>query len=249
MTTGPRTAAPELVEWGRERARVRPWHADESAAYLLPFPDAPSLSIGFLRRCLDILVERGFTTVLTPALAPSQRHPFLAVGFEEHEQLHLLTHDLVGLPRATRSWRRGTDHRLRRGHAGDHARVLEIDAAAFPRFWHLDAAGLGEALAATPRTRFRVGVSSGAVVAYAIGGRAGRQGYLQRLAVHPAHQRAGLGSTLVLDSLRWMRRHGARHVVVNTQVENEPALSLYERLGFRLQPTGLAVLRHELTPS
>lgn len=247
MTTGPGTAAPQLVEWGRERARVRSWHADQSAAYLLPFPDAPSLSIGFLRRCLDVLADRGFTAVLTPALAPSQRHPFLAVGFEEHEHLHLLTHDLTSLPRAGRAARRRAGYSLRRGSVDDHARVLEIDAAAFPPFWHLDAAGLDEALAATPRTRFRVAVHQGGVVAYAIGGRAGRQGYLQRLAVHPAHQRAGLGSTLVVDSLRWMRRRGALNVVVNTQVENQAALALYERLGFRLQPAGLAVLRHELT--
>ena len=82
--------------------------------------------------------------------------------------------------------------------------------------------------------------------AYAIAGTAARQGYLQRLAVDPAHQREGRGMTLVADALRWVRRHGAARAVVNTQLGNEAALSLYSRAGFREQPGGLAVLRRAL---
>jgi hypothetical protein len=43
-----------------------------------------------------------------------------------------------------------------------------------------------------------------------------------------------------------MRRHGAERAVVNTQLDNHAALELYHGLGFRLEPVGLAVLRHEL---
>ena len=39
---------------------------------------------------------------------------------------------------------------------------------------------------------------------------------------------------------------GAARAVVNTQLGNEAALSLYTRAGFRIQPAGLAVLRREL---
>jgi ribosomal protein S18 acetylase RimI-like enzyme len=46
-----------------------------------------------------------------------------------------------------------------------------------------------------------------------------------------------------------MRRRGVERVVVNTQERNEPALALYESMGFRLQPRGLAVLGRELEPS
>ena len=67
----------------------------------------------------------------------------------------------------------------------------------------------------------------------------GRAGYLQRLAVHPDHQRAGLGGALVVDGLRWLRRWGAKEVLVNTQEGNEPAVRLYEALGFQLRPDGL----------
>jgi ribosomal protein S18 acetylase RimI-like enzyme len=87
------------------------------------------------------------------------------------------------------------------------------------------------------------------VAGYAITGRAGPRGYLQRLAVDPSVQRQGIGAALVADGLRWLRRWGAREVLVNTQVGNGPALALYEALGFRLQPDGLAVLRRDLEPT
>ena len=47
----------------------------------------------------------------------------------------------------------------------------------------------------------------------------------------------------MVDGLRWLRRWGAKEVLVNTQEGNEPAVQLYEALGFELRPEGLAVLR------
>ena len=69
----------------------------------------------------------------------------------------------------------------------DRSEVLAVDHAAFPSFWRLDAAGLDEAVAATPRTRFRVAEPAATATSlggYAICGRAGSRGYVQRLAVH-----------------------------------------------------------------
>jgi ribosomal protein S18 acetylase RimI-like enzyme len=127
--------------------------------------------------------------------------------------------------------------------------VLEVDGAAFSEFWRLDEGGLDEALSATPTSRFRVALRDGVpegIGGYAIVGRAGRRGFLQRLAVDPAVQGGGLGRALVLDGLAWLRRRGAERVVVNTQEANERALQLYERLGFRRQAGGLAVLKKSL---
>ncbi len=83
-------------------------------------------------------------------------------------------------------------------------------------------------------------------MAYAVSGQAGRQGFVQRLAVAPAHQHHGMGAALVSDGLRWMRRHGASTTLVNTQEGNEAALSLYQRLGFRERASGLDVLVRSL---
>ncbi|HZA00248.1 MAG TPA: GNAT family N-acetyltransferase, partial [Acidimicrobiales bacterium] len=56
----------------------------------------------------------------------------------------------------------------------------------------------------------------------------------------------GVGTALLLDGLRWLRRWGARDALVNTQQGNDRSLRLYQRTGFVLQPGGLRVLRIEL---
>ena len=130
----------------------------------------------------------------------------------------------------------------------DVGAVLALDARAFDSFWRLDGAGLDEAISATPHSRFRVATAGDAIIGYAITGRAGRRGYIQRLAVDPANQRSGVGTALVLDALRWLRRWRADRVMVNTQLQNDRALALYERVGFRRETVGLAVLAAQLTP-
>jgi ribosomal protein S18 acetylase RimI-like enzyme len=74
-------------------------------------------------------------------------------------------------------------------------------------------------------------------------------GYLQRLAVDPDVEGKGIGRTLVLDGLRWVKENGAMQAVVNTQVENDRALSLYRSVGFQLLPSGLSVLGRSLGAS
>lgn len=118
-----------------------------------------------------------------------------------------------------------------------------MDQAAFPLFWQFDSGGLEDALRATPAVRFRAAVEpGGAVAGYAICGHAGSRGYVQRLAVDPGRRRAGTGRRLLLDGLTWMRRKGVSRALVNTQVGNEAALTLYLQIGFQEQPIGLSVL-------
>jgi ribosomal protein S18 acetylase RimI-like enzyme len=235
------TAPAGTIRWGRERARAGPWRSDAHTAILAPLPDAPTLTAGFIRRCLDHLAGDGYTAVITTALTPQEQAPFLTAGFAGHEQLHLLGHDLARLPDRPRG------HVLRRARRSDRAAALAVDRAAFAPFWRLDARGLQEALDATPSSRFRIAEGTdGQLCAYAVSGRAREHGYLQRLAVDPQHQRAGLGGMLALDALHWMRRHGVRRAVVNTQLDNRGALELYLGLGFLMEPVGLAVLRREL---
>jgi ribosomal protein S18 acetylase RimI-like enzyme len=231
-------ASADVLRWGGERARAGRWRGDERVALLTPLPDAPLLSAPFVRRCLDILAAQGYTRVLTGALSPLEQTGFLAVGFDIEERLHLLAMDLdemlspvpIGLP-------------LRRVGRRRRDAVLAVDRAAFPAFWQLDQAGLEDALRATPSTRFRVALAEpSSVVGYAICGRASGRGFVQRLAVDPACQGSGAGRRLLLDGLHWMRDRGVRRAVVNTQIGNERALSLYQRIGFRQQPTGLSVL-------
>ncbi|MDQ6840670.1 MAG: GNAT family N-acetyltransferase [Actinomycetota bacterium] len=229
----------DVLRWGHERAKTGSWRGETAVAFLNPLPDAPAPSAEFLLRCLATLAERGFTRVVTGALSPLEQVGFLAAGFDVAERLHLLGLDLTaGLPPLPDG---PAPVRVRRKRRGE---VLRVDAAAFSTFWGFDERGLSDALTATPRTRFRMvgGHGGGPVAGYAICGRAGHRGFVQRLAVHPCRQRQGHGRMLLLDGLHWMRRHGSRTAVVNTQLDNAVALGLYTGIGFREQPTGLSVL-------
>ncbi len=229
----------------RQRAgrsfQVSAWRGNLQIAVLTPAPDRPTPGVAEIGAELANLRALGVERVLTGALHRSELAPFLATGFTEHERLHLLRHDLRDLPdasdgiRTRRAWRR------------DLAEVLAIDALAFDDFWALDRRGLEDAVRATPVSRFRITRHGGpTVTGYAITGQAADRGYLQRLAVDPAQHRRGIGGALVADALGWLKRHGARSAMVNTQERNAAALSLYRACGFQEESSGLTVLRLEL---
>jgi ribosomal protein S18 acetylase RimI-like enzyme len=238
----------DVVQWGADRLRIGPWRGDAHTAFLAPVAGRPA-SGDTISHCLGVLTAKGYRSVLTAALSHAEQQPFIELGFEIHERLHLLRHDLrhlpdVAVPRSVR---------LRRALLFDQARVLQLDGRAFDHFWRFDRDGLHDARRATPTSRYRVAEHPGPdsraarVAGYAITGRAGEVGYLQRLAVDPDHHNQGIGSALVADSLTWARRRGATVVLVNTQETNVAAQSLYRRLGFSFEEHGLAVLERSLT--
>jgi ribosomal protein S18 acetylase RimI-like enzyme len=223
----------DTVQWGADRLRVGPWRGDPSLAYISPAPGHPP-SDETVDECLRSLIGQGYVGVLTAALSPAEQRVFREHHFSVHEHLHLLRHPLrspVGRPTRT----------TRRARRGDRTAVLDVDHRAFSPFWRFDQAGLDDARRATPTSRFRV-FDDGRVDGYAVTGRAGAISYLQRLAVRPERQRAGIGTSLVVDALHWAQRRGAASMLVNTQERNQTALALYEQLGFVLEPEGLDVL-------
>lgn len=221
---------------GGHRLRVAPWQGHAFVALVGPARSRRAPSATEIAACTAELAERGVTQAVTPALSTYEAEPFFQAGFELHERLHLLARSIAEEPSAP-------THRLRRGRPWDRGRVLELDGKAFEQFWRFDSFSLKEARRATPVHRFMVAVVSGQVVGYAVTGRAGGRGYLQRLAVDPDHHGKGIGSSLVNDSLRWLHSKGVALALVNTQERNRRALDLYERLGFARQRDGLLVLR------
>jgi ribosomal protein S18 acetylase RimI-like enzyme len=236
---------------------VVPWRGHREIALITPVPNAPPPGVLAVGRCLRMLSEQGVQEVVTGALAPGEQQPFLEAGFALRERLHLLSRPLVHLPEPP------PGVRSRRPRRSERVPILELDQRAFDHFWRLDGPGLDDALGATASARLRVvagtdlpldapkvGGTAGRhhVDGYAVTGRSGSRGYVQRLAVDPQLQRRGIGAALVIDGLRWLRRHGAERVVVNTQVGNDAALRLYYRLGFRPEPEGLSVLSCAIGP-
>jgi ribosomal protein S18 acetylase RimI-like enzyme len=226
-----------LLRWRGGWARLGPWRGDGRTAFLSVGAQRPP-DADLIARALRILTSEGYAAVITNALSPGDALPFVDAGFTVRQRLHLLAHDMADLPSASRP--------TRRAHRPDRAAVLAVDGEAFDAFWHFDDTGLDDALRATPTSRFRVGVDDGHVRAYGISGRAGSQGYLQRVAVHPQARRLGFGASIVADGLHWLRRHGVDRTLVNTQLGNRAALDLYQSCGFGELPFGLCVMGRSL---
>jgi ribosomal protein S18 acetylase RimI-like enzyme len=226
------------LRWRGGWARIGPFRSNRDVARLTMGVDAPP-SASVIERCVGEAQARSYTAVVTNALSAADSVPFVDAGFSVRERLHLLAHDLDELPPAFGSTRRARRH--------DHTAVLELDATAFDGDWRLDHGGLVEALRATPVTRFRVTPEDlPAISGYAVTGRSGRTGYLQRIAVHADARRRGYGRALVADTLRWLSRRSVDRALVNTQLGNDAALALYESSGFRRLPVGLCVLGRTL---
>lgn len=197
------------------------------------------------------LAAHGFTRMRTGALGPRQALQAHAAGLQCIQELVLLEANppLPGRSHVVRS---------RRGRPRDLVALAAVDRAAFGSPWHLDAAMLDDVRCATPSARVRVvtdravrldeSMASSAasaalcgIAGFLISGRAGQNGYVQRLAVAPHAQRRGIAAALLADALAWLRRRHVQRVFVNTHVENVPALELYRRHGFVELPDRLQV--------
>ena len=58
-------------------------------------------------------------------------------------------------------------------------------------------------------------------------------GEIRRLRVHTDYRRRGIGSALLQKALEFCRDHGLLKVTLDTFMEREPALKLFEKFNFR----------------
>jgi ribosomal-protein-alanine N-acetyltransferase len=229
----------ELFRTNGNRFRIGAWRGDPDVGYLVPLESGRALSSTSIEGVVERLAQRGFDAVVTAALSPSEAKAFGSAGFSTIEELHLLSHPLDSIPQVDNHMA------LRPGRRWHRARMIEIDNRAFDAFWRFDSTSLSEAINATPRKRIRIG-STSPLLGYAVTGASSGVAYLQRLAVDPASQGQGLGSSLVVDALEWAKRRRASRCFVNTQMTNDRALSLYRRFGFISETDRLSVLRRAL---
>lgn len=57
---------------------------------------------------------------------------------------------------------------------------------------------------------------------------------MMNLAVHPYHQRQGIGERLVLALIEGLKEKGSRCLTLEVRASNVPAKKLYEKLGFQM---------------
>jgi ribosomal protein S18 acetylase RimI-like enzyme len=225
----PLTSAPLILRAGGVVARVRPWAFEPNVAHLVLYNQSRLPTPSDITEWISGLRAAGYDTIRTGAVGVQAGARFERLGFEAIQSLVLLENKSVGSVPPTSPRTAGVVTRLATDDDHDASRV---DVAAFGAGWCIDRVGIGDVRSATPRHRARAVRSDKELIAYAISGRDGRNGYIQRLAVSPAHHHQGHGVSLITDSLRWMARWRVQRALVNTHIGNDAALALYHRLGF-----------------
>jgi ribosomal protein S18 acetylase RimI-like enzyme len=81
---------------------------------------------------------------------------------------------------------------------------------------------------------FLIGEIDGQVVATCMAGYEGHRGWINYLAVAPAHRRRGLATQLVREAERQLRQAGCPKINLQVRSSNTAVIAFYEVLGFRL---------------
>jgi len=124
----------------------------------------------------------------------------------------------------------------------DVATFLALESACFDPFWQYDVRRLSRLMSCG---RAAVAERDGRAVGYTLFDVDRREGTLVRLGVLPELRGVGIGSLLVADAIASARSQGCERIALSTQVENRPARSVYECLGFRDTHRRFAFLRCE----
>ncbi len=122
---------------------------------------------------------------------------------------------------------------IRKVHAGDFAKLVEIEHAAFddPLWW---SSQKQMERAAQGAVNFDVVELDGEMVGFTFGAWTGRrEAHIVRIAVVPTARGRGIGAALLDNALRQYEAESFQYVTLNTQVDNAVAHRLYERFGFK----------------
>jgi len=72
----------------------------------------------------------------------------------------------------------------------------------------------------------------GSIIAFNIAHRSGVEGWMGPLAVHPEHQGHGIGKSVVIAGVEWLKERGARVIGLETMPRTMDNVGFYSALGF-----------------
>jgi ribosomal-protein-alanine N-acetyltransferase len=108
--------------------------------------------------------------------------------------------------------------------------ILAVDHVSFAPLWWYSHEILNRAL--NLAHSFDVALVEGEFVGYQLSTLRHGRGHIVRLAVHPHWQRRGIGGRLLSGALQALDGAGTESVTVNTQMNNQASLRLYQRFSF-----------------
>ena len=108
--------------------------------------------------------------------------------------------------------------------------IMGLERAGFaaPEQWS-ERSWLGELLGENRKILIARGEQTLGVISFGV---VGELADLHRLVVAPGHRRRGIGTELVQAGLRLVRGQGVRAVILEVDYRNEPAIALYQEIGF-----------------
>ena len=115
-------------------------------------------------------------------------------------------------------------------HRSDLSAIMALERAGFeePEQWS-ERSWLGELVTDNRRVLLARAHQPVAVITLSV---VGELAELLRLVVAPAQRRTGVGTRLVSAGIEAVRQAGARAAILEVGYTNEPAIALYQRLGF-----------------
>ena len=123
--------------------------------------------------------------------------------------------------------------------AEDLPALLTLDKLAFGRGWQKPHSTFREALRRA--VIFITGQVDERIVAYGWCDKYGERIHLTRLATDPAYQQTGIGTHMLHHMLQTISQLNASQITLNTQKNNTPAQTLYQRFGFHPTMEEIAV--------
>lgn len=122
---------------------------------------------------------------------------------------------------------------IRPYHSSDEAAVLALWAECQMANWENPRKAIARKLRVNPEW-FLVGELDGKVVATCMVGYEGHRGWINFLAVAPAHQRNGYGRALMAEAEHILRGAGCAKINLQVRATNRAVLAFYRKLGFEV---------------
>lgn len=230
----------------RARIDIRPWPYEPTIAQLILLDVNMVPTHAAIEQWIDQAFEWSpeITSIRTGALFPAAATAFAERDFVVADRLALLELELPPTKPVQRPELQSSTIGTRRLRRSDFDVAARIDSAAFETSWQNDAQSLGQIIDATPKARARIATIDRRPIGFALTGKAGTTGYLQRIAVDPSARRLGMARHLVDDAVHWLSRRGATTALVNTGCDNAAAIALYVGRGFQRRSDQLLVMEY-----
>ncbi|MEP7131817.1 MAG: GNAT family N-acetyltransferase [Acidobacteriota bacterium] len=130
-----------------------------------------------------------------------------------------------------------TGFELRDYRASDFEEIVALDRECFEPGIAYPAGEMRRLVSLVTREAV-VAVSEETMAGFCLGYRApARVGRIITLDVRATHRRGGVGRALLEETIRRLAAAGSRETVLEVDLRNTPALTFYERLGFRRRRT------------